>query len=735
MAIATFDRDAARSGAGSEPRFKLVEELFRTGDAVFWRAEDRRSQRRATVRVIDVGREDGTRRLGDLHRERTLADRLGHPEVLRTDVPLIEGERIYQLVEPEPVSSLDSMGNVGRLSLLTLLVGAARVLADAHARGVFHGAFTRASCLRTVDGRLIVQGFTGDAPAAAVVRDGIAADHHAFLLFADEMLRGSGGPPPRLRRYFHRELAPGAARPAPNALASLADELRESLEDTFPWPASEVPTTSAVPQVAQGLLEVRKGAPRAQLAHETSIVTPPAALARPGTAPVPAAGRPAVLASSPLPSRSAPKVEPQAAPKAAPAPGASPKRALQAVSPPAATAAPTSSGAGVHTAAKAAAARPGAASQPVAPTLPDTPVPAPAATASVPRASTDVWYPPVSPQAASPTQVDAPTARRSLRPWIALAVLIAVLAAVWQFGGKRGADAGTRATAPEAPVEGDQDASPGNGGPTTTAEGEAASSLKPASSAISAGADAPAVATNGAPTPPVSRTEAVGVDAPAAMVPRPSALPAAAPRTATSDALRATAARAAAPERRAPLAAGGAAEDAQARRSRVATLVAGGVRALNALEPGAAAEAFAAALAIAPDDAAARDGSQRARRLAGVAALMQDARDASQRGDHARAVQGYAQALSNDPRNRGLAEALANARRNLASDATGNLLAEGHAALGSGRLEAAQAAFERALEINPRAPGARAGILQATTAIALRDAAATRRPSSIDAVP
>ena len=114
---------------------------------------------------------------------------------------------------------------------------------------------------------------------------------------------------------------------------------------------------------------------------------------------------------------------------------------------------------------------------------------------------------------------------------------------------------------------------------------------------------------------------------------------------------------------------------------------------------------------------------------------MQDARDASQRGDHARAVQGYAQALSNDPRNRGLAEALANARRNLASDATGNLLAEGHAALGSGRLEAAQAAFERALEINPRAPGARAGILQATTAIALRDAAATRRPSSIDAVP
>ena len=175
-----------------------------------------------------------------------------------------------------------------------------------------------------------------------------------------------------------------------------------------------------------------------------------------------------------------------------------------------------------------------------------------------------------------------------------------------------------------------------------------------------------------------------------------------------------------------------AATAAQAARSRVANLVAGGNRALNALEPEMAREAFASALTLAPNDRAALEGRQRARRLAGVAALMRDARDAASRGDHARAVQGYAQALRADPRNRGLGEALAVARRSLARDAVGSVLAEGYAALGAGRLEAARSAFARALALDPAAAGAREGAEQAATAIMLRDQPSARRIVSSD---
>lgn len=169
------------------------------------------------------------------------------------------------------------------------------------------------------------------------------------------------------------------------------------------------------------------------------------------------------------------------------------------------------------------------------------------------------------------------------------------------------------------------------------------------------------------------------------------------------------------------------ANEAQARRSRVASLVAGGTRALNALEPQLAAEAFAQALALAPQDRAAIEGSQRARRLLGAAALVRDAREAAARGDHARAVQGYSQALANDPRNRGLAEALGVSRRSLARDESGALLAAGHEALGAGRLEQARDAFERALQIDPLDTTARRAAEQAATAILLRDAANERR--------
>ena len=82
MAIATVERDSTRGSGASEPRFKLVEEVCRTGDLQFWRATDRRSGKPCVVRVIDAGREESSRRLGDLHRERQLAERIAHAAVL-----------------------------------------------------------------------------------------------------------------------------------------------------------------------------------------------------------------------------------------------------------------------------------------------------------------------------------------------------------------------------------------------------------------------------------------------------------------------------------------------------------------------------------------------------------------------------------------------------------------------------------------------------------------------------
>jgi hypothetical protein len=768
VAIATFDRDPARHGGASEPRFTLLEELCRTGEAAFWRAQDRRAGRTCVVRVFDCGPEDTSRRLGELHRERTLAERLGHPAVLRTDVPLIEERRIYQLVDPEPTQLLTAQGEGGRLALLAALVAVARTLGEVHARGAFHGAFGRDSCLRTADGRVVLQGFAGDAPAPATVRDGIGADHRGFLEFAQHLLEPSGGPPPRLRRYFQRHLGAGAARVAADAMTSLADEMRESLEDTFPWPAgagAAVPGlagTAAAASAAPGAPP--RAAPIAAPVAATRYAPAPAPVADPvAMPPLAAPSRPRVAATAPGPSAMAlaPAAPPAAVvsggPAAGPAAGATPT-VVAMIAGPSARARPVAGPEPLSPARAAAASLPDGLAAQVASAATSAPVSAadrrelPAsAPVAIPAATAtrrDPWYPPAAPAASEPIvdEADDPP-RRSLRPWIAALLVIGAALLAWQFGAKASTQ---RPPAQEAPrdVRAAPAAGPGPTAPagTPTQTPTRAPAGVPALPAMLAGA-APG-RLEAAPSTPDGRSRTATLGARVAASPERAAAAAPAGRasarsqpsvparrppasagdeaTATTGAGRATVAapagRPAAP----------AAESAQAARSRVATLVAGGNRALNALEPAIAGDAFAQALALAPEDRAALEGSQRARRLQGVAALMRDAREASARGDHARAVQGFAQALSNDPRNRGLAEALASARRNLARDANGGLLAEGHAALGAGRLEAAREAFERALAADPSAPAARRGVEQAQAAIALRDQATARRVAALD---
>lgn len=724
MAIAPFDRDPVRLGGTSESRFKLLQEVCRCGDAAYWRAVDRRGGRNCVVRVFETNSADTSRRLGELHRERVLAERLARPEVLRTDVPLIEGERIFQLVEPEPAHTIDAAGESGRLAIIMLLVNVARVLAGAHALGVFHGAFSRASCLRTADGRLLVQGFTGDAAVAAAVRDGIAADHRAFLEFAQKLLQGSGGPPPRLRRYFQRELAPSAPRPAANALATLADELRESLEDTFPWPAAGAHVVPPAPPRTESAVECAAPTPNPKPARVRASRQVSRGRASPAAAVAPAVSTasspvPAVMPQAPAahftPAALTPRVTPAsaavaavmpasaAAPASVPTPVTSPSPAVAPTSPPATPAdAPPDrddpDGASTTEADGSGPTRPG-----------------------MRPAAAEIWYPPAAPRCNAVAEADEARSRRPLWPWL-VALLLGTALAVWHFGTRadpRPPPPPPRAAAsmqPESPVTATaREDGAASAGPVVLS-GRAGVTVDPARATGEGGAAAAAAV--------MTRSGGRAIDRPA-IESRPRPAPESTVRAATDRPLQGSVESSQEPV----------AMEAQSARSRVAPLVAGGNRALTALEPEMAREAFAAALALAPNDRAALEGSQRARRLAGVAALMRDAREAAARGDHARAVQGYAQALRADPRNRGLGEALAVARRSLARDAVGSVLAEGHAALGAGRLEAARDAFARALALDASAPGARLGAEQAATAIALRDQSSARRVVPTDAGP
>lgn len=703
MAIATVERDPARDTGASDLRFRLLQEICRTPEASFWRALDRRSGKNVVVRVIEADREESSRRLSDLHRERTLAERIGQSGVMRCDVPLIEADRIFQLVDPEPARIVDGETEGGRLAVLNLLVAAAVVLADAHAHGVFHGAFSRTSCLRAADGRLLVQGFMGDAPSAAAVRDGVASDHRAFLEFANEMLQHTGGPPPRLRRYFMQQLAANPPKTSARPLADLCADLRESLEDTFPWPlAGNVAEASpAIDPIAT------------MPAVKPDTATP--ARARGLVGPVTAAAQAA--------SRSRSKSNSKESRKAAAAEPATPV-AVERVAPARVTALPVT----------ASAAAPGR-------VVVAAPTRAAAATPSVPRPTTtvQVLHPTHVPDRAPPPAADAesdddaPRGRRALRPWLAALAALVAIGVLLYFGVKSRAPVAPAAAPAPQPL-------PALATPewATEAAAPVPALRAPAVEPPTAGADAPMAGSSGPGAPSRDTPSPVALvvsTAPAKSRTRPAPSPvtSSAPRTTSVAVNRSTAAR---PAVVTPAMAVGSSAtppteaSPQAVRSRVANLVAGGNRALNALEPAAAAEAFAAALALSPDDGAAQEGSQRARRLEGVAALVRDAREASVRGDYARAVQGYSQALSNDPRNRGLSESLAAARRNVGRDAIGALLAEGHAALGAGRLVDARAAFERALAADPLAPGARRAAEQAATAILLRDEAESRRATS-----
>ena len=191
-----------------------------------------------------------------------------------------------------------AFGPNARGGALRAALAIAGTLAQAHSRGIVHGAL-KPECLRTGDsGKVRITGFQGAAASPAQLREAATADVAAFLHCAGVLLGPSGGPPPRLRGVFEGRVVLSADDPL-QAMAALRDELRESLEDTFPWPIPgwERPPGKPAPvvqRVEQG------GAPKRQTAPVPP--TPPTALtppkeARLAAAPVvavPAVAAPAV---------------------------------------------------------------------------------------------------------------------------------------------------------------------------------------------------------------------------------------------------------------------------------------------------------------------------------------------------------------------------------------------------------------------------------------------------------
>ena len=152
-----------------------------------------------------------------------------------------------------------------------------------------------------------------------------------------------------------------------------------------------------------------------------------------------------------------------------------------------------------------------------------------------------------------------------------------------------------------------------------------------------------------------------------------------------------------------------------------------GERALDAGQSAAAVQAFELALRIDPRSTRAQRGLRRARNLDQVLPLLASAQNAESQKDFARAIQDYSKALELDPDNARAKEGLARANSAFGDDAYASAVGAGFAALGAGRLEEAQAAFEKARRIRPNGREAADGLARVGAALRSRGFAASRQ--------
>lgn len=145
---------------------------------------------------------------------------------------------------------------------------------------------------------------------------------------------------------------------------------------------------------------------------------------------------------------------------------------------------------------------------------------------------------------------------------------------------------------------------------------------------------------------------------------------------------------------------------------RLATALAAGEAALLAGRQAEATAGFTAALAVAPDDAAARGGLARAARLDELLALMSRAQAAEAAGQPAQALGLYRQAAALDPAWAPAGAGVARLSQAVARDNYETQMARGLAEQSAGRSGAARAAFTAALQARPGDATAQAALAQ-----------------------
>ncbi len=145
---------------------------------------------------------------------------------------------------------------------------------------------------------------------------------------------------------------------------------------------------------------------------------------------------------------------------------------------------------------------------------------------------------------------------------------------------------------------------------------------------------------------------------------------------------------------------------------RLATALAAGEAALLAGSQAEATAGFTTALALAPDNAAARRGLARAARLDQLLALMSRAQVAESAGQRAQALDLYRQAATLDPAWAPAGAGVARLSQAVARDNYETQMARGLAEQSAGRSAAARAAFTAALQARPGDATAQAALAQ-----------------------
>lgn len=149
-----------------------------------------------------------------------------------------------------------------------------------------------------------------------------------------------------------------------------------------------------------------------------------------------------------------------------------------------------------------------------------------------------------------------------------------------------------------------------------------------------------------------------------------------------------------------------AAKDLQAIEKRIPEVASGyvesGERALLANDGVAAQDAFARALALAPDERRAQQGLQRAQSLDRVLALIKEAQGYETLGDVERARSAYREALTLDAQASVAAQALERIDRARADREFARMMSVGYQALEGQRFDVAKASFEQASKLRPR---------------------------------